>query len=181
MVLGSFHYILLINFPIHTNNQDSWQTVRQISSSGSSTVWRKFIFPQTIVVGEHLNVPDYVSLCVCLTLSLSVRPSVCLSVFLSVCMSVYLSVFLSVCLSVFENSFPRCFVTYRIFWKKWTERHGSSSFRPMTTYGSVSSGRELALSYVICNTIFFLKNCFDKTGRANMVFSTVYEIFFYLD
>ena len=46
-------------------------------------------------------------------------------------------------------------------------------------YGSVSSGRELALSYVI---IFKnLNNCCDQTRISNLVFSTVYEISFYLD
>ncbi len=47
------------------------------------------------------------------------------------------------------------------------------------TYGSVSSGRELALSYVL-----FLKSltkCCDQTGSANLVISTVNEISFYLD
>ena len=46
-------------------------------------------------------------------------------------------------------------------------------------YRSVSSGRELARSYVIIFKKF--ENCCDQTGRENLVFSTFSEISFHLD
>ena len=108
-------------FPDLCFNAGSGRPGRQISSSRSSTAWRKNVFLETLVAGECAHLQDSVCLSVCLSTCLYVDLSVGLSVYLSVCLSVclYFSwyVCLSVCLSVFENSFPWCFDACRIFWK----------------------------------------------------------------